>query len=133
MTDFNATLTRAFAEAHEPADDGFSVNVGKAVARRENAGQAMQVTQAVGLATAGVAVFYGVGSVAQGMAPEFMASAGLEFARAHGAISQTPDLASTAASWGQSLLRVASVGLTQIMVVAAALGGGAYAMRNARQ
>ncbi len=35
MTDFDALLKRSFAEAHEPADDGFVVNVGHAVAKRE--------------------------------------------------------------------------------------------------
>lgn len=133
MSDMNALLTRAFAEAHEPADDGFSVSVGQAVARREVGAKAMQVTQAAGLATAGVAVLFGVWSIGQGMAPELMATAGLEFARAHGAVSGAPDLASEAASWGQSLLNVASAGLTQIMMITAAVAGGAFALRNAQQ
>ena len=35
MTDFDALLKRSFAEAHEPADDGFAVNVTHVVAMRE--------------------------------------------------------------------------------------------------
>ena len=42
MTDFDALLKRSFAEAHEPLDDGFSVNVGHAVAQRE-AGHAVRL------------------------------------------------------------------------------------------
>ena len=60
MTEFNAVLTRAFAEAHdEPVDDGFTVNVGHAVARREFSNKVRNGVYAVGMAAAGAAICYG--------------------------------------------------------------------------
>ena len=43
MTDFDALLKRSFAEAHEPADDGFAVNVAHAVAQARSRPEAAQL------------------------------------------------------------------------------------------
>jgi len=122
MNDFDALLKRSFAEAAEPVDDGFTVQVARGVARRETAGKIRLATQGVGLAAAGAAVFYG-GSALVGMfGQEFLASAGLGLADAYSALT-------TGASSGQGMLQSMGAGLTQILLVTAALAGGAVAYR----
>ena len=59
---------------------------------------------------------------------EMMASLGLEVARAHAAVSTAPDVSASAQNFAQSM----GVGLTQILMVAAALAGGAVALRSTR-
>lgn len=128
MSDFNAFLTRSFAEEHhEPADDGFSVAVAKGVARRETSNQVMQTTVTVGMAAAAAAVAFGLYSFGSAIAPEVQATLGLEFARAHGAVSGAPAQA-------QGLLASLSAGMTQLLFVAAAvIGGGAVAYRTIQE
>lgn len=123
MTDFNATLTRAFAEAAEPADDGFSVHVADTVARREKSGLWRLTVQGVGFAIAAAAIAWGLMSVLGVFGPEFMASFGLEIARVHGAMTQASsfDLASLAAN------------MAQVFVIIGALTGGAVAYRSFQQ
>ncbi|MGH6950346.1 MAG: hypothetical protein ACREH4_05715 [Vitreimonas sp.] len=125
MTDFDALLKRSFAEAHEPVDDGFSINVGHAVARREAAAKARGAFQVAGVALACGALAYGAYSVLAVLGPEVAASAGIEIARAHGAISNAPSIGGAAQSLWQSM----SAGMTQILLVTAALAGGAVAYR----
>ena len=125
MTDFNALLKRSFAEAHEPADNGFSVNVGHAVARREATAKAHGAFQIAGVTVACGALAYGAYAVLAALGPEVAASAGLEIARAHGAISNAPSLGGAA----QSMLQTMSAGMTQILLVTMALAGGAVAYR----
>lgn len=125
MTDFNALLTRSFAEADEPADDGFSVKVGHAVARSENALKVRNAAYTVGMAAAGAAILYGTYGLVSTFGQELMASAGLEVARAHGAISSAPSVTGAA----QGLLQSMSAGLTQVLLITAALAGGAVAYR----
>ncbi len=125
MTEFNAVLKRAFAEAHEPADDGFSVRIGHAVARRERMGQVYNAVQTAGVALAGAAIVYGGYIFATSVGQEFLANAGLELARAHGALTGAPSVTSQAQGWMQSL----GAGLTQVLLIAAALAGGAVAYR----
>jgi hypothetical protein len=130
MTEFNAVLTRAFAEAHdEPADDGFTVNVGQAVARREFGVKVRNATYAVGMAAAGAAICYGAYGFMSAFGQDFLASAGLEVARAHGAISNAPSVESAA----QGALQSIGAGLTQVLLVTAALAGGAVAYRSAQE
>jgi hypothetical protein len=126
MTDFDALLRRSFAEAHEPADAGFSVQVGRAVARREAAAKARGAFQLAGVTLACGALAYGVYAVLATLGPEVAASAGLEIARAHGAISNAPSIGGAAQGLWQSM----SAGMTQLLLVTAALaGGGAVAYR----
>lgn len=130
MNEFDTALKRAFAEAHEPIDDGFSVQVGQAVARREVAGRVRGVVHSVGVGVAIAALGYGAYALASTYGQDLAASAGLEFARAYGAVSETaPTVSSQAQGWMQSL----SAGLTQVMLIVAMLaGGGAVAYRVAQ-
>jgi hypothetical protein len=131
MTDFDALLKRSFAEAHEPADDGFSVAVGHAVARRETALKVRGVLQAAGVAVGCGALAYGAYALLGGaFGQDLLASAGLELARAHGAISNAPSVGGAA----QGLLQSMGAGMTQILLLtAAALAGGAVAYRAAQE
>ena len=130
MTDFDALLKRSFAEAHEPVDDGFTVKIEHAVARREDALKVRNLTQTVGMATAGAALVYGAFAVYGAFGQEILATAGLEIARAHGAIAS----ASSAGSPAQGILSSLSAGMTQIMLMtAAALAGGAVVYRSTQE
>lgn len=126
MNDFDALLKRSFAEAPEPADDGFTVKVGHAVARRETALKTRAVLQGIGMAAAGAVALYGVYGLVSGFGQEVMATAGLEIARAHGALSSAPSISGAAQGVMQSL----GAGMTQILLTAAALAGGAVAYRS---
>lgn len=129
MNDFDALLTRSFAEAHEPADDGFSVNVGHAVARRERANKFRNATYTIGMAAAGAAVLYGAYGIATAFGQEFLATAGLEVARAHGAMSSAPSIGGAT----QGILQSLGTGFTQVLLVMAALAGGAVAYRATQE
>ena len=122
--DFNATLTRAFAEASEPADESFVLAVSGAVARKERMAGALAWAQVIGLAIGAMAVATGVFMIFQPMLPELMASAGLSLAQAHGAVvnAQTANLSSAGAA-----------GLTQLLFVVVALAGGAAVYRANQQ
>jgi len=121
MNDLDALLKRSFAEAPEPADTGFSVQVSRAVARREQAAKVRGAAQTVGMAAAAAAITYGGYALALAYGQEMLASVGLEIARAHGALSTAP----TAGAMLQSL----GAGMTQILLITAALAGGAVAFR----
>jgi hypothetical protein len=123
MDQFNATLKRAFAEAPEPEDNGFTVRVSARVAKREREGLAWVLTQRVGFAAAGSAIALGAFQFVQAIGPQLMASLGLELARAHGAMSENTF----------SVSMDLGVGLTQILLVAAALAGGAAAYRAVQE
>lgn len=129
MTDFDALLKRSFAEAHEPADDGFSVQVAHGVQRSEAAAKARNAMYSVGMAAAGAAIAYGVYTFVAAFGQEAMATAGLEVARAHGAISTAPDVGAAA----QGVLQSLGAGMTQILLITAALAGGAVAYRSTQQ
>ena len=129
MSEFDALLKRSFAEAPEPVDDGFTVRISHAVDRHEKAALVRQVVWGVTMAVAGTAVAGGLYQIFQLFGPELAATAGLEVARAHGAISSAPTFSSAA----QSAMGALGAGLTQVMLVAAALAGGAVAYRSARE
>lgn len=130
MNEFDALLTRSFAEAHnEPTDDGFTVKVGQAVARRETENKIRNAAYAAGMATAGAAVLYGAYAVAGAFGQELLATVGLEVARAHGALSEAPSVSTAAQGFMQSI----GAGLTQILLVTAALAGGAVAYRASQE
>lgn len=136
MNEFDAVLKRGFAEAHEPADDGFVVNVGHAVARHEKAVQFRNNVQSIGMAIGGAAALWGVYSFAGAVAPEFLANLGLEVARVHGALSGAPSVATVtgdAAGQAGGMLASLGAGLTQILLVMGALAGGAVAYRAVQQ
>lgn len=130
MTDFDTLLKASFAEAHdEPADDGFSVEVGRSVARREAALKLQNATYTVGMTAAAAAITYGAYAVASAYGQDLLASVGLEIARAHGALSSAPSVSQPFQTAVQSL----GAGMAQILLVTAALAGGAVAYRAAQQ
>lgn len=129
MSDIDALLKRSFAEAHEPVDDGFSVRVSNGVALRERAAQVRSVAYSVGMAAGGAAVAYGLYSIASVYGQEMLASVGLEFARAHGALASAPSPGAAAQGVVQSL----GAGLTQILMTVGVLTGGFVAYRAAQQ
>lgn len=131
MTDFDALLKRSFAEAPEPVDDGFTVNIAHAVARNENALKLRNLAQTVGLAVAGAALVYGGFAFYGAFGQEAVATAGIEVARAHGALSAAPSSFGGAV---QSALQSLGTGMTQIMLMtAAALAGGAVVYRTTQE
>ena len=129
MSDFDALLKRSFAEAHEPADDGFVVNVGHAVAKREASLKVRGYMQLGAVTIGAAAVSWGLYAFAGAFGQEFMASIGLEVARAHAAVSTAPDPGAAAQGFIQSM----GAGLTQILLVTAALAGGAVAYRATQE
>lgn len=129
MTDFDALLKRSFAEAHEPADDGFAVNVTHVVARREAGLKARGYMQYGAITIGAAAVSWGLYTFAGAFGQEFMASAGLEVARMHAAVNAAPDAGAAAQNFIQSM----GAGLTQILLVTAALAGGAVAYRSTQE
>jgi hypothetical protein len=131
MTEFNALLKRSFAEAPEPVDDGFSLRIGRAVARRENAFGARALIYALGLGIAGVAVFMALFPMLWSLGLEALSSGGLEVARANGAFNaEAPALTSAVSAQAQNWLQALSAGImSQMLLIAAALAGGAVAYR----
>ncbi|MBL8532125.1 MAG: hypothetical protein JNK94_10355 [Hyphomonadaceae bacterium] len=125
MTDFDALLKRSFAEAPEPADDGFTVQVNRRVVQREAQAKLRQNVWAVGMAAAGAAIAYGLYALMQVFGQEILATAGLEVAQAYGALSSAPSVSGQA----QSLVQSLGAGITQILLITAALAGGAVAYR----
>ena len=136
MSDFDALLKRSFAEADEPQDDGFSVNVAHAVARSEKALQLRSVFQSAGMAVGGAAALYGAYAFVGAFGQDVLAAAGLEIARIHGALSAAPSVADAtgdAAGATGGMLASVGAGLTQVLLFAGLLAGGAVAFRAARQ
>ena len=125
MSDFDALLKRSFAEAHEPADDGFVVNVGHAVAKREASLKARGYMQLGAITIGAAAVSWGLYTFAGAFGQDLMASIGLEVARAHAAVSTAPSAGVAAQNFIQSM----GAGLTQVLLITAALAGGAVAYR----
>jgi hypothetical protein len=125
MNDFNAALTRAFAEQHhEPAEDGFARRVAAAVARKERLKLWLLIAQGVGVAVAVSAVIWGLIAGFGVYGPGLMASLGLEIARAHGALTQAGAF---------NFAALAAAGMTQFMLIAGALAGAGMAYRNSQQ
>lgn len=136
MSDFDALLKRSFAEAPEPQDDGFSVNVAHRVARSEKALQIRTVIQSTGMALGGAAALYGVYAFVAAFGQEFLAMLGLEIARLHGSLSAAPSVtqaAGDAAGATQGMLQSLGAGLTQVLLIAGVLAGGAVAYRATQQ
>jgi hypothetical protein len=135
MSEFDALLKRSFAEAHDPADDGFSVNVAHKVARSEKSLELRTHFQNVGMAIGGAAALYGVYAFVGAFGQDLLASAGLEAARLHGSMSSASlgDAAGDAAGATQGMLRSMGAGLTQVLLFAGVLAGGAVALRASRQ
>jgi hypothetical protein len=131
MTEFNALLKRAFAEAPEPVDDGFTLRIGRAVARRESAIGARALIYAIGLGVAGVAVFVGLFPLIWGFGGDLLSSGGLEIARVQGAFNaEAPVLTYAVSEQAQSWLQTLSAGLmSQMLLITVALAGGAVAYR----
>lgn len=136
MTEFNALLTRAFAEAEQPADDGFSVRVGEAVARHDQAVRWRAICQNVGVGAAVAVVGYLVLGPVFTFGQEWLASASLDVTRAMGsaedALASGPNVIQQAGSAGSGWLQSMSLGLTQILLIAGALAGGLVAYRSAQ-
>ena len=126
MNDFDALLTRSFAEAHEPVDDGFSVRVAHVVARRERTGQVRTVVYAFAMAGAGAAVAAGLLAIGNVFAPTVIDNAGLQLAHAQSALATT----SSFGAYVQGLWQSMGAGMTQFLLVAAAATAGALTLRN---
>lgn len=127
MDAFESQLKAAFADASDPVDDGFTVHVTRKVAAHERQAVWRSVAFNVAIVVAGLAVAFGVYQVVSAYGAQFLASFGLEIARAHGALSQGDSL-QTMMSQG-----VLGLGLTQIALIAVATAGGVVAIRNARE
>jgi hypothetical protein len=125
MTDFDALLKRSFAEAHEPADDGFSLNVGRAVAKREASLKTRSYIQYGAIGIGAAAVTWGLYSLAGVFGQDLLGAVGLEAARAQSALTTAQDVSAEAQGFLQSM----GAGLTQILLATAALAGGAVAYR----
>ncbi|MFT3726404.1 MAG: hypothetical protein QM759_01060 [Terricaulis sp.] len=125
MSDFDAMLKRSFAEAHEPVDDGFTVAVGHAVARAEQATKVRALAQTGAMAIAGAAIVYGVYGVLQQFAPQLLDQAGLQVARAHGVLSSAPTATGLLRSFGSAL--------PQVLLMLGAVAGGAVAYRQTQE
>ncbi len=127
MDAFESQLKAAFAETPDPVDDGFAVAVGRQVARHERRAVWSGIAFNVTIVVAGLAVAYGVYQLVSAFGAQFLASFGLEIARAHGALSQGDSV--------QTLLNQGALGmgLTQILLILAAAAGGVVALRNARE
>ena len=123
MTDFDALLKRSFAEAHEPADDGFSVHVSHVVARNERVARIRNAAQTGAWAVAGVAVLYGVFGLAMSVAPDVVTSLGFGMSRAHEVITGP----------GANMAQTISAGMTQILLVTGAIAGGLVAYRATQE
>lgn len=132
MTELDTILKRAFAEADEPVDAGFSVRVGAAVARRERAGEVRAAMQAIALGIAGVVVLYALFPLLWSFAQDFLVSFGLGVARAQGALNGEAPLVTNVTSQAQGWVQSMSAGLTQVLLISATLAGGAVAYRAAR-
>ena len=123
MTEFDTLLKRGFAEAHEPADDGFSGNVAHGVARHENAAKIRNAAQTGAWAIAGAAVLYGLYGMVMTFAPDILASVGFGVVRAQAAINGP----------GADMMRSLSAGLTQILLITGAIAGGLVAYRATQE
>lgn len=117
MDAFDTALKRAFAEAPEPVDAGFTLRVAQAVAKKENAAGFFGLAHRVGLAAAAVTILFGLIQVAAVFGPQLLASVGLGLAQAHGALTQA------------SL----TMGLTQLMIIGLGMAGGAVVAVRAAQ
>ena len=131
MTDFDALLKRSFAEAHEPADDGFVVNVTHAVAKREAGLKARGYMQLGAITVGAAAVTWGLSTFAGAVGNEFMAAAGLEVARAFSAVTNASASAATSDS-SLGFAQAIGAGMMLILLLTAALAGGAVAYRATR-
>jgi len=113
---FDPDLKRAFALMDDPTDDGFTVAVTGAVARREKARAFARWAQLGAFVAAAGAFAYGIVGAFQALGPGIMAEFGLGLAQAHGA------LASGSVSAGLGAV------LTPLMIaVATGIGGLAVA------
>lgn len=131
MNDMDSVLKRAFAEAHEPADDGFAVKVGLAVAQRERLARVWSAAYTAGMALAGAAVLYAAYVLALGYGQELLASLGIELARAQFGLHSD---SRTLAQGANGLMQAMSASIGHIMLIAAALaGGGALAYRAVQE
>lgn len=129
MTDFDALLKRSFAEAPEPADDGFSIAVSRSVARRESANQTRGYVVGLGWAAAGSALVYGAYVALGLLGVDFVSVAGDQIGAVRASIGEaTP----SANGFAQSTVQSLSASMTYILLSAAALAGGAVAYRSAQ-
>ena len=123
MSDFDALLKRSFAEAHEPADEGFAVQVSHAVARNERLARIRNAAQTGAWVVAGGAVAFGIYGLAMSVAPDVLASLGFGMSRAHSVINGP----------GADMMRTLSAGMTQILLVTGAIAGGFAAYRATQE
>jgi len=123
MSDFDTLLKRSFAEAHEPADDGFAAHVSHVVARNERGAQVRNAVQSCAFAVAGAVVLYAFYGMALQFGPDFLASVGFGVARARSTVGEP----------AMDMWRTANAVLPQILLVTGALVGGAVAYRATQE
>lgn len=130
MNDFDALLKRSFAEAPEPADDGFTVAVMRVVARREQALKARNWAFGLGWAAAGAAVCYAVYAALGASGVDLIAVAGDQIGAMRASVGEAAPVADSFAS---SAMQSLSASLTYILLTLGALTGGAVAYRATQE
>jgi hypothetical protein len=130
MSDFDALLKRSFAEAHEPADNGFSLRVSHAVERREAALKLRNAVQAVGWAVAAGALGYAAYAMTSAFGVDLVSTAGDQIGEVRGVLGQAPAASS---GFTDSLIQSASASMTYVLLSVAALAGGAVAYRATQE
>jgi hypothetical protein len=126
MSEFDPVLMRAFAEAPEPADEGFTARVGAAVAGRERLARLYGALLNAGIGIAGFVVLYVLYGLAMAVGQDFVANVGIELTRAQGgALRSVSDVVLPATDMFTSV----GASLTQLLLITAALAGGAVAYR----
>ncbi len=134
MSDFNAFLTRSFAEAEHPADDGFAVRVGAVVAHRERGARLRAGLNKVAMGVAVAVVGYVALGAAFGLGQDLLANSSLEVTRAmSGLEAGAPALGAEAQAFGTGVFQSLGLGMTQILLIAGALVGGAVAYRSTQE
>ncbi|MBY0563299.1 MAG: hypothetical protein K2P58_03850 [Hyphomonadaceae bacterium] len=130
MNDFDALLKRSFAEAPEPADDGFTLTVTRAVAKRERLLKSQTWAFGLGWAAAGAAVVYGVYAVVGSSGVDLISVAGDQFGAVRASMGEA---APAADSFASSAMQSLSASLTYILLTLGALTGGAVAYRSSQE
>lgn len=131
MNDFDSLLKRSFATAEEPADEGFSVTVSRAVSHRERRRKAAAGAHTLASAVAVVLVVYCGFSVAMGLGLDNLLSAAADqVGEARGALAQAE--APSSGALVQSMTQAVGASLSQVLLLVAVLAGGLFAYRSAQ-
>jgi hypothetical protein len=134
MREFDAFLTRSFAESEHPADDGFAVRVGAAVARHERGARLRAGLNKAGMGVAVAVVGYVALGAMFGLGQDLLAGSSLEVTRGMAELEAgAPALGAQAEAFGTGVFQSLGLGMTQILLIAGALVGGAVAYRSTQE